>query len=156
MPQVVIVAPHPDDEIIGLFEILETSSPIIIYSGDLEESRRQTVLKLKDTISIKAQIFLNTIPSTFINKEHIIYVPDPIYEIHPKHRYWGVIGESIARAGFDVIFYSIMMNAPYIHEVKESKKKEELLTKVYPDQKSLWEYEKKYILFEGRCQWLFK
>jgi hypothetical protein len=155
MPQVIIVAPHPDDEVIGLFELLETSNPIIIYSGDLDESRRQTALKLKDSVSVKAQMFLNMIPSTFINKDHIIYTPDPVYETHPKHRYWGQIGESIARTGVEVIFYSVSMNAPYIHEVKESKKKEELLNKVYPDQKGLWEYEKKYILFEGRCRWIF-
>jgi hypothetical protein len=155
MSQVVIVAPHPDDEIIGLFEILETSSPIIIYSGDLEESRRQTVLKLKEHANIKAQMFLMTLPTTLLNKDHIIYVPDPIYEIHPRHRYWGLLGESVARSGLNVIFYSVSMNAPYIHEVKESKKKEELLNKVYPDQADLWKYEKKYILFEGRCKWIF-
>lgn len=155
MSQVVIVAPHPDDEIIGLFEILEKTNPIIIYSGDLEESRRQASLKLKDSFLIKAQLFLNMIPQTFINKEHTLYVPDPIYEVHPKHRYWGLIGESIARSGVDVIFYTISMNTPYIHEVKESKRKEELLNKVYPDQADLWKYEKKYILFEGRCKWIF-
>jgi hypothetical protein len=56
--------------------------------------------------------------------------------------------------GLEVIFYSTNMLAPYIHEVKEPDKKEEILTKVYPSQRSLWEFEKKYVIFEGRVKWL--
>lgn len=152
----VIVAPHPDDEIIGCYEILTSvSRPIVIYSGDTDADRRETVLKLKDHVDCKLQLFLTTIPQTFLNENTTYYIPDPINEIHPKHREWGFLGESLARNGFDVVFYSTLMNAPYIHECKDSAAKEELLSKVYPDQKSLWEYEKKYVLFEGYCKWLF-
>jgi hypothetical protein len=47
------------------------------------------------------------------------------------------------------------MTAPYIKEVEKPEEKEELLNKVYPDQKDLWKYEKKYVLFEGYCKWIF-
>jgi len=67
---------------------------------------------------------------------------------------WGMIGESMLRSGINIIFYNTNMNAPYIHELKDSKEKEELLNKVYPSQKSLWEYEKKYVLYEGRNKWI--
>lgn len=156
MKDVIIIAPHPDDEIIGCYEVLiKTKNPIIIYSGDINADRRETVLKLKEEVNCKLQLFQMTIPQTFLSKENIYYVPDPIYENHPKHREWGFLGENLARNGFDVIFYNTLMNAPYIHECKDSEKKEELLNKVYPDQKSLWEYEKKYVLFEGYNKWLF-
>jgi len=157
MKDIVIVAPHPDDEIIGCYEVLTKKDvkPIIIYSGDIDASRREQVLKLKEHIDCKIQLFQMTIPQTFLSMENIFYLPDPIYETHPKHREWGFLGENLARNGFNVRFYSVNMTAPYIHETKEPDKKEELLNKVYPDQKSLWEYEKKYVLFEGYCKWIF-
>ena len=153
---IIIIAPHPDDEIIGCYEVLTSSmNPIIIYSGDLNADRKNRVLKLKEYVDCKLQIFQMTIPQTLLSKNNTYYLPDPIYEIHPKHREWGFLGESLARNGFDVIFYNTTMTAPYIHECKKFEKKEKLLNDVYPDQSSLWKYEKKYVLFEGYTKWIF-
>lgn len=154
---VIIVAPHPDDEVIGCYEILTAPNvqPIIIYSGDLDSDRREEALKAKEHLNIKIQLFQMTVPQSLLSKENIFYLPDPIYEVHPKHRSWGFLGEQLARNGFDVIFYNTNMTAPYIHEVEHPEKKEDLLSKIYPSQQALWEYEKKYVLFEGRCKWVF-
>lgn len=150
----VIIAPHPDDEIIGCYEILMREKPVIIYMDEISNERRVESMKLKEFTNVTIQLFLNSVPMSFLNKEVTLYFPDPIYEIHPKHRKWGAIGEQLLRQGINVIFYNTNMSAPYIHELKEWKKKEELLNKVYPSQKYLWEYEKKYVLFEGRNKWL--
>lgn len=155
MKNTIIIAPHPDDEIIGNFEILTTTNPMIIYDADTYKKRRDIAMKLKEHTDIKIQLFHKNIPQAFLNKENTIYMPDPIYESHPLHRYWGNIGEQLARDGYDIVFYTTNMNAPYIHEVEKSTKKEELLNKVYPDQADLWKYDKKYILFEGRTKWIF-
>lgn len=153
----VIIAPHCDDEIIGAYEVLiKKENLIIIYSGDIEPDRREKVLKLKEKINnIKIQLFQNSIPQPFLSKVNEFFAPDPIYEIHPKHREWGAIGENMARQGFNVTFYNTNMNAPYIHEVNKPEDKRYLLEEVYPDQKSLWEYDHKYFLFEGYCKWIF-
>ena len=81
--------------------------------------------------------------------------PDPVYENHPLHRQYGMMGESMARQGLDVTFYTTQMNAPYIREVKDSAAKKSLLNTVYFGQSSLWEYDHKYFLFEGYCKWIF-
>ena len=66
-----------------------------------------------------------------------------------------MMGESMARQGLDVLFYTTQMNVPYIREVQDSGAKKVLLNSVYFGQSSLWEYEHKYFLFEGYCKWIF-
>ena len=154
----VIIAPHPDDEIIGCFEQIRNpaNNVVVIYSGDTDADRRETVLNLKKQIDhIKLQLFQQTVPQTFLTPLNRFFFPDPIYEVHPKHREWGMLGENLARNGFDVTFYNTIMNAPYIHEVNNPEDKKYLLNKVYPDQNSLWEYDHKYFLFEGYNKWIF-
>jgi len=153
----IIIAPHPDDELIGCFDIIRKKEPcMIIYGGETESKRREETKEVKEFFdNVVGQLFLMNVPAHLLTKENTFYFPDPIYETHPLHRYYGMLGESIARSGKDVIFYSTNMNSPYIHEVKEPDEKERYLNIIYPSQKSLWEYEKKYILFEGYCKWIF-
>ena len=153
--ETVIVAPHPDDEIIGCSQVLETSTPIIIYDGDTPSDRREEAKKLKEHTEVKIQLFQKSIPPNFMSNDCLLYFPDPYFETHPLHRKWGAIGEQIARDGFKVVFYNTNMTAPYIHEVPNPAGKESLLNTVYDSQRDLWLYEKKYVLFEGYCHWHF-
>jgi len=153
----VIIAPHPDDEIIGCYEILsdKTKPPFIIYTGTFSNDRLPECSTLRDHISIGAQLFLNNVPQYLLTKKHTFYFPDPIYETHPEHRAAGFHGEQLARSGLDVVFYTTNMLAPYICETKDPGGKEDLLNKVYPSQSDLWKYEHKYFLFCGYCKWIF-
>jgi len=152
--QKIIVAPHPDDEIIGCFEQVN-DNVIIIYDGDTTKERREEPLKLRKHFPQIKQMFQKNIPPTLKSKIHIFYFPDPVYEIHPLHRYWGQIGEQMAREGYFVVFYNTTMTAPYIHEVNNPNKKEAILNEVYESQKSLWTMDHRYFLFEGYCKWMF-
>jgi len=159
MSDIIIVAPHNDDEIIGNYMVLtnkNNSNIIIIYDGDTPQERREEALKLKEYFTnVKMQLFQKSIPQPLLNTENTFYFPDPVYERHPLHRQWGFMGEQMARQGFDVVFYSTNMNAPYIHELKDSVAKKLALETIYPNQKDLWKYDHKYFLFEGKCKWLF-
>jgi hypothetical protein len=156
MKEIIIVAPHPDDEIIGCYEVMKgDKKPIIIYGGNTEYDRREEVKNVKKFFDIKIQMFQNTMPPNLLQPENTFYYPDPSYEIHPLHRAYGFQGEGLARGGFNVIFYTTNMNAPYIHEVGDSGDKKMLLESCYPSQSDLWKYEKKYFLFEGYSKWMF-
>lgn len=155
MSDTIIIAPHFDDEIIGCYEVLIKSNPIIIYMTPDIMERREEALSLPKFSTIKSQLFQKTIPSHIISKDNIFYFPDPYFEKHFFHREIGAVGEKLARNGFNVIFYSVNMEAPYCRELIEPKKKRHFLEKIYPSQKNLWKYENKYFLFEGYNKWIF-
>jgi hypothetical protein len=154
----IIVAPHVDDELIGNFEILNDldNKITIVYGADAPAERRKEASKLRESFpNVMHQVYHSSFPLAYLSANPTLYFPDPINEFHPAHRAWGFAGEALARDGANVVFYTTMMNVPYIHEVSDSMKKETLLDRIYSSQKSLWEYEKKYILFEGRTKWIF-
>jgi len=153
-----IVAPHPDDEIIGCFEILNDPDKkiTILYGADTDVERKKEAQKIREFFpTVHLQIYHMSIPTTYVQNHDVIYIPDPVNEIHPAHRAWGFFGEQLARDGHNVVFYTTKMNVPYIHECKDPMKKEAALDRIYPSQKNMWKYEKQYVLFEGRCKWIF-
>jgi len=159
MKKIIIVSPHPDDELIGCYEIIKkyiNAEIIIIYtSNEINKIRREECLKLKEKFeNIRGQMFLNTIPSPLISKEISYFLTDPINEYNPEHMRIGNIGEQMFRDGFDITFYSTQMNVPYIHEVSNPECKRDLLDEIYSSQSSLWKYEHKYFLYEGRYKWI--
>jgi len=154
MKEVIIISPHCDDECIGAYKFLKEAT-IIIYDAIASIERRNEALTLKSKMSnIKAQLFQNTIPSSFLNKENMLLFPC-IEEVHPLHRKWSYMGEQLSRNGLNIIFYTINMNVPYIREVEDIKGKEDLLNSIYPSQSDMWKYEKKYVIWEGFCKWIF-
>jgi len=156
MAEIIIVAPHPDDEIIGCYEVLKAEKkPIIIYGGETESDRREEIKNVKKFFDIKVQMFQNSMPGNLLQKENKFYFPDPSNEVHPEHRAYGFQGEGMARSGLDVTFYTTLMNVPYIHEVADPKDKKMLLESCYPSQADLWAYDHKYFLFEGYYKWIF-
>lgn len=153
---IAIIAPHPDDEIIGCFEIVSNYQTMILYDASTPQLRREEAMKLKDEFDIGMQFFMTNIPPPWLTMENLImFFPDPVNEVHPLHRHWGQMGESLARAGKNVVFYTTIMNTPYIRELKCFHAKRDALDKYFPSQKNMWTWEHKYYLFEGYKRYIF-
>jgi len=152
-----ILSPHCDDEVIGTYRVLSRYEKlVIIYDQNNEESRRKEAIeKLPKIVTNVKQLFLSTIPGEFQNNNYRIFAPDPFFEIHPLHRKWGTEAEQLARKGLDVVFYTTLMNTPYISEVDRPEDKKLVLDFVYESQKSLWTFDHKFFLFEGYSKWIF-
>ncbi len=156
MDEIVIIAPHADDELIGCYEVLADlkTRPVVIYTEEMSKERQVEITKLKEHFSIKGQMFCQSIPQIFMKKDTTFYFPGPD-EIHPAHRKQAAIGEALARQGLNVIFYTTNMNVPFIREVKDPHLKKDALDLIYPSQYKLWKFDHKYFLFEGYMKWLF-
>ena len=141
--------------------IFPSQSTLDIYlkSNLFKRSRREVIHCCIESVEgelteVKNIFFTTEIPPVYMDMGTQFYFPDPTTELHPDHRKWGGIGEQLLRQGFDVTFYTTNMNAPYMREVGNPEAKKRLLDAVYPSQKSLWEYDHKYFLFEGGCRWV--
>jgi hypothetical protein len=152
---IVIVSPHPDDEIIGCFEVVSNYKTFILYDESTTQFRLNEAMNLKDKFDIFAAVASNIVPPMWLEmKNLVLFFPDPVYETHPLHRQWGYVGEQMAREGRNVIFYNTIMNAPYIHEVPNFEEKKDAL-RVFKSQQNMWSFDHRYFLFEGYNSWKF-
>ena len=149
----IIISPYPGNEIIGCFEILD-SNPIIIYTSSIiSNDTKQEALKLRKHMKIGPQLFLKSIPANFNHKSNKFFFPHPIYEMDSECRSFSIIGEQMARNGYNVIFYIIEMNAPFKFRCKDYEKKKLLSDVVYKSQSTF--YNDKNFLFSGYDKWVF-
>lgn len=153
----IIMAPHADDELIGCFTLLDQGTVhMVLVAG---EKVRKEMYACADHYNFQIKLVdeRNVYNFAVYARElgGNIYFPDPIYEWHPEHRFWGTQGEKVMRGGQDnVCFYSVQMAAPYIRESLDPDKKRQKLDVLYMQKKDLWKYDHKYFLFEGQYKWL--
>lgn len=147
---IIIVAPHADDEIIGCFDVLRTGRVSHVLFSTQDACRE--ALKSASHFGFIGEYAATHTPRVF-GLHNTYLFPDPYTELHPHHRAWGHKGEELARMGYNVYFYSTNMQAPYIRESMFPALKKESLDILYPEKKELWAYDHKYFLFEGQTKW---
>ena len=163
MRNAIVLAPHPDDELIGCFHVLiKTVAEVFILDVESEsrELRMAEAEKLAGTLTydidfLSLEMLRRCLKSR--PKDTIIYAPDPTFETHPDHKLMGSVGaEMLRNHKREVIFYSINMQAPYIYALPSdvATQKKNRLEEFYPSQKDLWVTDARYYLFEGYCKWL--
>jgi len=157
MGENIIIAPHPDDEVIGCYSLLADKKIQRVIYGDHDSKVRDVLdavpIEAHDFFCFQYEVGNVEALAPYMGCGNNFLFPDPYFEVHPDHRYWGAIGEGMLRSGENVIFYSVNMQAPYIRKVGNPSHKVHCLNLLYPSKADLWKYEHKYFLFEGQCRW---
>jgi len=149
VPNKVIIAPHPDDEIIGCFSMIHNNEVgEILYITDFAEPER-----INAGLCFCAEYGIIGRSITFDQlsdclSTHLTYFPSP-FDFHAHHKIVSAVGLMLAEKGKDVGFYSIeknLINLPLPPKLIEEKRK--LLDTYYPSQKKLWDTNEAYLIFE--------
>ena len=147
MKNIVILAPHVDDELIGCYSVLNQQQDIqVIYFYELDAVRKAEALN--------ASVFFNFAASfdgynAVIDSDAIVYAPN-IADTHPHHKAVNRYAKSLSN---EKIYYSVDMNRDYsvLCEYDQIAKLS-LLNDLYPSQAKLFDSDAKYHLFEDNAQ----
>lgn len=142
----IIIAPHPDDELIGCYKVLKAGQvKAVVYLFELTEARMKEARRVGQHFGFKP-IFQNPLQRHTMTADEI-YVPT-FEDMHPQHKqalYW-----ALDNAQGKLVYYTIDKTIPFdVLTPQERSEKRKLLDEFYSSQKLLWERDEKYILFEG-------
>lgn len=156
----VILAPHPDDEVIGCFSVLNDVSKkndidYVVYFFRGSDVRRDEAIKSSKHFKF-ISIFVT--PSTMLDNEVLyelyendridtLYIPS-IKDMHPLHQQVNKLSNVMNAK--KKIYYTTDKNIDYkVLGRRRVGMKRDILNKIYKSQRKLWEHDEKYILFEG-------
>ncbi len=146
----IIIAPHADDELIGCFQLLETGCiNDVVYVERMPEERKQEALVLCNYYGIGSVFLYGNVDklmrTVFGNCN--FYIPSA-RDFHSLH----ILVHHLIRRRYNrdkIHVYSVYMNDWFIDDTQNPLIKKQALDKFYPSQKSMWEHDHKFFLFEG-------
>lgn len=140
----IVVAPHPDDEIIGMFTAISKGNVNAVLHLFLDNTKD----RLSGARELCRDYGLEMIESKDqISGKEKIAVPS-YNDYHPSHK--KTFMDFVRSYPLSSIYeYTVEKNVDWMYVVEEPERKEEVLNRYYPKQSELWKYNKKYILFEG-------
>lgn len=142
-----VVAPHPDDEVIGCFTLLRTGSVVYVVYPSEYRGFEESIRRMSEEYGFEARFGIG---SKSLPKVDVLLVPDPT-ESHPMHRYaYALTRRRLFRYDF-VGYYTTEMDAPYTAVLPRwlAEAKRNVLDTHYAIKSDMWRYEHKYWLFEG-------
>lgn len=144
----VIIAPHPDDEIIGCFTLMEKYDvgKVIFCSF---ENREVEARSSADAFGFEP-VFIDDLDLliAIVNNGDEVYIPSR-HDHHPFHKQVNAASYRITK-DIQRIFYTVSKNVKgmiILDSVSVFEKKKQLDI-LYPSQKHLWESDQKYLIFE--------
>lgn len=167
-----VIAPHPDDEIIGMWSALvyykaqrlvQPDYRVTVGYCDVTSPERgaeiDTAAQLfgfEKAIRLPEESLEGFIDALVAREVHgPVWAPDNAWDHHPLHKLVGTFTRHACRAHTKRFgTYSVDMNTPYLRELPDKDKATKLnaLETCYPSQASLWQSDHKYFLFEGRVE----
>lgn len=143
----VIIAPHPDDELIGCFSTLMTGDEVIVYyMYDVTPERQAEATQLSERLRF-SPVFSwpvhHVIGALLSARPTTVLVPSR-KDAHAHHKQVNADFREFATH-----FYSVDMVDAQPLPVAQQNEKRRLLDKYYPSQQVLWERDHKYFLFES-------
>lgn len=147
-----IIAPHVDDELIGCYSLFSLGLVESVHYIEPVEPSRMDEAKVFCKASECVPHFGAALTYLPDSADHTIYcVPSPT-DRHPLHRIVFHHALDWKRAhNYPLLVYSIDMYDYFVHELPspDSFAKHNLLNNYFPSQRTLWEYDFRYFLFEG-------
>lgn len=145
----IVISPHVDDGVIGCFSLIKKGLIDGVVYLDATPERFALAQIAGKQFGFKV-VFLHyryLIDFLQQNSKDTFLVPD-ISDNHVLHKAVNCIARL---SGCKLGYYSVDMAASFVKELSRSDQQEKraMLNKFYPDQKSLWENDWKYFLFEG-------
>ena len=145
----IIIAPHPDDCLIGCYSLIKKGLIDKIVYLDATPERYDYAKEAGKQLGFRVAFLRYRYLIDFLqkNSKDTFLVPD-IADTHLLHKFTNCAGRL---SGCGLGYYTTEMNTGYTKELSERDKEEKraMLNKYYPDQKSLWENDWRYFLFEG-------
>lgn len=139
---VVIVAPHVDDELIGCWSYLRDGLvSTVIYLEELSPERRAEALACANTYGFEAVFDCAEFTPVL---EKLLLVPS-ITDTHPAHRRANLEWRKCCH---NVKFYSVDLNQPTKQALPDWQDKKAALDRLFPSQQALWATNANYYLFE--------
>jgi len=142
---ITILAPHPDDEVIGCYSLLDVwNSGTVVYFAWNPQRKAEAI---KSGEEIGHNTVFSSLDDPGIKGSDVLLVPS-IADNHPLHQ--AVNHLSYTMKANTRVFYSTEKNIsfePLPEEMVERKTKH--LNLFYPSQRGLWDRDQKYVLFEG-------
>lgn len=141
----VILAPHPDDELIGCFSELEQYSVRkVIFFFDCTDVRKKEIDQCAAHYGFEVQ-YASPSETLDLESSDIVFAPN-INDSHPQHKLVNRLAKKLPNKKK---YYSVDMNGKYqVLSPSNRTKKKHFLDKFYPSQKQLLSNEK-YHLFES-------
>jgi LmbE family N-acetylglucosaminyl deacetylase len=150
-----IWAPHPDDEIIGCYSILNRKHHIddlhvLYFTSILSDREDPGIARACATFGFRFQ-FAAYRNVDGAGPQDIVLAPDPESDFHPLHRLVGRVAQHLFREGKikRLIHYTTTMLTPYVQEVPDPAGKRSALDYCYREKADLWTSDHRYFLFEG-------